>query len=218
MEDPVPTANQADFSQAPPALAYPRPPEVAEFAQALVHTRQTVLPRRLGEPGPSASELQVILKAAAAAPDHHRLMPWRFVLVPAAARARLGDAFAAALVERDACASAEQIAQAREKAERAPLLMLAIVRLADDDGEIPPAERLVSAGCAIQNMLLMAHALGYGAALTSGKAMNSTPLRTLFNLGEHEQALCFLSVGTPLKTKPIPSRPELSRYVSELNI
>ncbi|MBH1965269.1 MAG: nitroreductase [Comamonadaceae bacterium] len=218
MEDPASTANQADFAQASSALAYPRPPEVAEFAQALIHTRQTVLPRRLGEPGPGALELQTILKAAAAAPDHHRLMPWRFVLVPAVARARLGEAFASALAERDPSASAEQIAQAREKAERAPLLMLAIVRGRDEDGEIPPAERLVSAGCAIQNMLLMAHALGYGAALTSGKAMNSTPLRALFNLGENEQALCFVSVGTTIKTKPIPLRPDIGRYVSELTI
>ncbi|MET4576134.1 nitroreductase family protein [Ottowia thiooxydans] len=217
MEDPASTANQADFAETSSALAYPRPPEVAEFAQALIHTRQTILPRRLAGPGPSPSELQVILKAAGAAPDHHRLIPWRFVLVPATSRARLGEAFAAALAERDPSASPEQMAQAYEKAERAPLLMLAIVRITDEDAEIPPAERLVSAGCAIQNMLLMAHALGYGGALTSGKAMNSKPLRTLFDLAEHEQALCFVSIGTTIKTKPIPLRPEVSRYVSELN-
>ncbi|WP_245598218.1 nitroreductase family protein [Ottowia thiooxydans] len=217
MDDRALMANQADLTQVPHAgLAYPRSPEVFELAGALIHTRQTVLPKRLGEPGPQASQLQTILQAAAAAPDHHRITPWRFVVVPAAARSRLGEAFAAALHERDPLASAEQLAQASEKAQRAPVLMLAIARLRDEDDEIPPAERLVSAGCAIQNMLLMAHALGFGTALTSGKAMNSRPLRTLFSLGEHEQALCFISIGTTIKTKPIPLRPEVGSYASEL--
>ena len=49
-------------------------------------------------------------------------------------------------------------------------------------------ERMVSAGCAIQNMLLMATALDFGSALTSGKVLTSGPLRTSLALGEDEQA------------------------------
>lgn len=219
MDDPASTARQADPAQATlfSALEFPRQPEVVELAGALIHSRQTILPKRLGAPGPDDAQLHGILQAAAAAPDHHRLTPWRFVLVPAAARHRLGEAFADALRERDATASADQRAQAAEKAQRAPLLMLAIVRLRDDDLEIPQAERIVSAGCAIQNMLLMAHALGFGAALTSGKAIDSRPLRELFGLGEYEQALCFISMGTVIKAKPVPERPEVSSYVSKLS-
>jgi len=96
------------------------------------------------------------------------------------------------------------------------LLMLAVARLRDDDADIPPHERIVSAGCAIQNLLLMAHALGFGAALTSGKALASAPLRALFGLGEHEQALCFISVGTVTRAKPARERPQPSQYVSTL--
>ena len=39
--------------------------------------------------------------------------------------------------------------------------------------EVPDAERLVSAGCAIQNMLLMATALGFGSALTTANSDRS---------------------------------------------
>ncbi|HRL36064.1 MAG TPA: nitroreductase [Ottowia beijingensis] len=213
MEDPASTAKPADN---PPALGHPRPPEVVELAHALIHTRQTILPKRLAEPGPDAAQLQAILGAAASAPDHHELLPWRFVLVPAGARDRLAEVFAMALVERDASATPQQVAQAREKAYRSPLLLLAVVRLRDDDAEIAPHERIVSAGCAVQNMLLMAHAQGFGGALTSGKALQSAPLRTLFGLKPDEQALCFVNIGTVVKARPVRLRPQAAQYVSTL--
>ena len=213
MEDPASTAKPADN---PPALGHPRPPEVVELAHALIHTRQTILPKRLAEPGPDAAQLQAILGAAASAPDHHELLPWRFVLVPAGARDRLAEVFATALLERDASATPQQVAQAREKAYRSPLLLLAVVRLRDDDAEIEPHERIVSAGCAVQNMLLMAHAQGFGGALTSGKALQSAPLRALFGLQPDEQALCFVNIGTLVKARPVRLRPHAAQYVSTL--
>jgi len=192
-----------------------------ELVKTLIHSRQTLLPRRLAEPGPDDVQLDAILAAAAAAPDHGQLTPWRFVIVPPAARARLGEAFAAALLARDATATPEQVAQAREKAFRAPLLLLAIGRLADEvpTGEgagIDATERLISAGCALQNMLLTAHALGFGAALTSGKALQSEVLRGLFRLSPGERALCFLSVGTVAKPRAVRARPLPASYVSVL--
>ena len=213
MEDPASTAKPADN---PPALGHPRPPEVVELAHALIHTRQTILPKRLAEPGPDAAQRQAILGAAASAPDHHELLPWRFVLVPAGARDRLAEVFATALLERDASATPQQVAQAREKAYRSPLLLLAVVRLRDDDAEIAPHERIVSAGCAVQNMLLMAHAQGFGGALTSGKALQSAPLRALFGLQPDEQALCFVNIGTVVKARPVRLRPQAAQYVSTL--
>ena len=188
----------------------------AEWAAALIHGRRTVLPARLGEPGPGPEQLQRILQAAAAAPDHHDLVPWRFVIVPQAARPRLAEAFVAALRERDPCATPEQLAKARDKAFRSPLLLLAVARLQDDDPEIPPHQRLVSAGCALQNMLLMATALGFGSSLTSGKALAARTFRALFALGEDEEALCFVSVGTTVGPRRNRVRANVERYVSEL--
>nr|WP_309246823.1 hypothetical protein [Ramlibacter montanisoli] len=43
---------------------------------------------------------------------------------------------------------------------------------------------------------MMATALGFGSALTSGKALGSPALRALFALAPEEQALCFISIGT----------------------
>ena len=69
-----------------PLTAAVRPCGSDELAQALIHGRHTVLPRRLGLPGPDAAQTERILGAAASAPDHHTLLPWRFILVPARPR------------------------------------------------------------------------------------------------------------------------------------
>ena len=191
-------------------------PDLAVLTRSLQQSRQTVLPKRLVEPGPDAQQLQLILEAAASAPDHGQVLPWRFVLVQTTARAALGEAFAQALRERDPEATAEQQAQAREKALRAPLLLLAVVDGARGDTHIPLTERLVSAGCAIQNMLLMATALGFGSALTSGQAMDASALRNLFKLGDGERALCFVNIGTAQSRKPPRQRPSVNDYLSTL--
>ena len=115
--------------------------------------------------------------------------------------------FGTALLERDAAATADQVAQACEKAHRAPLLLLLIVDGLRGDADLDLFERIVSAGCAVQNMLLMATALGYGSALTSGKALKSAGLRTLFDLEQGEHALCFVSIGTVQSRKSGRRRP-----------
>lgn len=190
--------------------------EPAAMAAALIQSRQTILPKRLGAPGPTGAELAQILGAAAHAPDHGQLVPWRFVLVPAAARPALAEVFAQALLERDPEASPEQAGQAREKAHRSPVLLLAVVDAQRGDPEVDLAERLVSAGCAVQNMLLMATAQGYGSALTSGKALKAAGLRALFQLLPSEQAVCFISIGTVVSRKAVRVRPAASSYVSTL--
>jgi len=191
-------------------------PDWGAVVSELIWARRTVLPKRLLEPGPNAAQTQTILASAAAAPDHKQLLPWRFILVPADQRATLAEVFASALSERDPLATPEQLGQAREKAFRAPLLVLAVVDGACGDPEVDLNERILSAGCAVQNMLLMATALGFGSALTSGKALKSGALRTRFGLGAGEQALCFISIGTVLAPKPARVRPAVADYVNTL--
>ncbi|TSE32621.1 nitroreductase family protein [Tepidimonas charontis] len=188
----------------------------AAVALEWICTRQTISPKRLVEPGPTAQELDAILRCAAAAPDHGLLRPWRFVIVPAQRRAGLGEVFAAALIDRDPGATLEQIEAAREKAQRAPLLMLVVAQLGAAEPPIPVLERMVSVGAAVQNMLLAAHAMGYGASLTSGQAMTSPRLRALFDLTPGEEAVCFVNIGTVAKRKAARLHPAVESFVSVL--
>lgn len=191
--------------------------DLADTVSALLCSRRTILPKRLAAPGPDTAQLQQILTAAASAPDHGQVRPWRFVMVPDNARAALAQAFADALLERDDQATPEQVLQAKEKAHRSPCLTLVVVNNACGDPDIDLAERLISTGCAVQNMLLVATALGYGSALTSGKALKSAVLRALFGLMDGEHALCFISLGTIQPSKFSPrQRPLVQDYVSTL--
>lgn len=188
-----------------------------EVAQALIGSRQNVSPKRLVEPGPSADQLNALLLLAAAAPDHGQLTPWRFILVPTAQRHRLAEVFALALIDRDPGATLEQIESAREKAHRAPVLMVAVASLGEREPNIPGLERMVSMGAAIQNLLLGAHAMGFGAGITSGQAMTSPRMRELCSLTDGEQAVCCLNLGTIARHKaPSRSRPAPQQILSEL--
>ncbi len=210
-------------------------PALIEFALTLMHSRRNILPLHLEEPGPNAQQLEDILGAAAAAPDHRQLLPWRFVVVPNAQRARLAEVFGQALLDRDPNATAEQIKQAREKAYRSPFLMLAIAKLIGQpeperaatahatphfsaaEPEVNDGQRLVSLGCAIQNIILSAHACGFGTGLTSGQALSSPGLRALFELKPYEQAVCCINLGSVSKNQPGRLRPSVADYVSELS-
>ncbi|HMO45714.1 MAG TPA: nitroreductase [Rubrivivax sp.] len=184
---------------------------VFAMAQAMITSRQNVSPKRLIAPGPSAEQLDELLALAAAAPDHGLLQPWRFIVVPIEQRHRLAEVFALALIDRDPGATLEQIEAAREKAHRAPLLLVAIACLGKREPDIPPLERMVSMGAAIQNLLLGAYALGYGAGLTSGQAMASPRMYSLCGLSAGEAPVCCVNIGTVAKRKafarlrPMPS-------------
>lgn len=196
-------------------LAMPQPDATA-WADALIHSRRTTLPKRLCGPGPDAAQRTAILAAAAAAPDHGQLLPWRFIEVPDTQRDRLADAFAHALLARDPAVGTEDLEQAREKAHRAPWLLLAVCRARGGDPEVPAQERVLSAGAALQNMLLLATAMGLGSGLTSGKALSSAPLRVLFGLHADEDALCFINIGHVREARKPRPRPPVDAYFSRL--
>ena len=199
---------------APSAAPAVEDPEVVALAEALIHSRRHRSARRLRLPGPDGAQLARIVAAAAAAPDHGRLTPWRFVLVPAERRAALGELFAQALRERDPQADELACGDAREKALRGPVLIVCVVDLGPRELEVPAEERLVSLGCALQNMMLTAHAMGFGSGLLAGKALGSAALRQGFGLGVDERAVCFLAIGSVDGGPPAGVRPAPERYVT----
>lgn len=204
-----------------PASSEPSAPPVDNekfhAVQALISSRGNVSPRRLAEPGPSAQQLEDLLSLCAAAPDHGLLTPWRFIIVPTEQRHRLAEAFALALIDRDPGATLEQIEAAREKAHRAPLLLLAIACLGPREPNTPNLERMVSMGAAIQNLLLGAQAMGFSGGLTSGQAMTSARLHELCGLANGEVPVCCINLGTLTKHKDSPRiRPQPSQFSHKL--
>lgn len=191
-------------------------PSLNDDYWSAVAARRHVSLRRLVAPGPDAAQLQRIVETAAHAPDHGLLLPWRFVLIGQERRAALGEVFAEALLQRDPDCGAEALASARAKAFHAPCLLVAVARDNPDAKAIPKSEKLVSLGCAIQNVLVGAQALGFASGLASGNAMDSAGMRRLLRLDAREQAICFIGVGTAAAHKAPRARPGIDQFFSVL--
>jgi len=159
--------------------------------------RRTVPPARMTGPGPDAAALERMFAAAAAAPDHGRLRPWRFLLVEGEARRALGELFARGLAEDDPDLDPAELARQREAPLRAPVIVLAIAVLDPDHPKIPEIEQIAAAAAAIQNLLLAAHALGFAGKWTTGRPAYSEGVRRGLGLGPNERILGILYLGTP---------------------
>lgn len=182
----------------------PEPFDPVAFTLELIASRHSVSPKKLVDPGPTEAQLRQMIAAAACAPDHRELAPWRLLRIAPAQRARLAELFEAALHERDPDADAAARADARAKADRAPTLLLAVVRLAPAHDDVVDTERYVTLGAGLMNLLLAAHAMGFGAMLTSGRALRSAAFARDAGLASDERPVCFVSIGTATAARRRP--------------
>lgn len=170
-------------------------------------SRHSVSPKRVIKPGPTAGQLHNLMAAAAAAPDHGKLRPWRFVEFPESSRAALADVFEMALQERRPNADFDARSRAREKASRAPLLLGLVLKL-NRTADVPNVDdQMASGGAALQNVLLAAHSMGFGARALSGQAVRTTVFRNALNLTDDEIFLCFIAIGTATSAPRRNARP-----------
>ncbi|SLN74786.1 NAD(P)H nitroreductase [Oceanibacterium hippocampi] len=166
---------------------------------------------RLTEPGPDDDALSTILGAAMTAPDHGRLRPWRFLVFRGEGLVRLGDIFAEAHAARDPDALPAAVEKARGKPLRAPVV-IAVIAKVQENGKIPAVEQVLSAGAAAQNMLLAAHALGWGAMWRTGAPAYDETVRRALSVNGAEAIVGYLYLGTP-KGEAAPERPDPAEFV-----
>ncbi len=148
----------------------------------------------LVEPGPTDSELSLILAAGASVPDHGRLRPYRFVVVRGDARRRFGEALAAAA----ASAGADDVTIA--KALRKPFLgptLVVIIAAPQPHPTVPDWEQVACATLTGYAMELAADTLGIGSVWKSGRHLDEPPVRRVLDLSEHERTLGWVVLGRP---------------------
>ena len=178
----------------------------------LLLTRRSGKPREMVAPGPDAGELATILQAAARVPDHGKLAPWRFVVVPADRRERLADVLVAALAAEKPEAGVMEIEAARGFAHQAPVLV--VVLSSPKTMPVPLWEQELSAGAACMQLLNAAHAIGYvGGWLTTWAAFSPAVLAA-FGTAE-ERIAGFIFLGSPGKAAEERPRPAMEAVVSD---
>lgn len=149
--------------------------------------------KHLVEPGPDDAALALMAEAALHAPDHAELVPFRFVVVRGAARARPAALFEAAA--RDAGKDDAGARLDAERAARAPVTVALLARIDHGHPLVPAHEQWVAVGGALANYLNAAHALGFAGKMLSGAKVRHPALQAAF-CGAGEMLVGWLALGT----------------------
>jgi nitroreductase len=182
-------------------------------ALSLLQQRHSVPSRQLGEPAPDENTLRALLEAAIRVPDHGKLVPFRLIRLQGAAKLRFGEHLA-----HMAIGNHPEFSEAKRDKERlrytfAPLVLVVVARI-DPDSKVPPIEQKLSAGCVAHNLLLGAHALGFGAQWLTGWAAYDRDVAVLLGLAQDEHVIGFIHLGTPSIDTPDRDRPALDTVLS----
>ena len=190
--------------------------------------------RRFKPEVPDRALIERLLEAAVSAPSASNKQPWRFVVV--ASRAVIASLAAAA---REAVEEIARHVEPRSEAafraygsyftrfEAAPVVIVALFRsltvlsdLVDDRlpdgarariGAMEERSGLIGVAMALQNLLLMAHAMGLGASGMTGPLVAADRFRTLLEVPPSWEIAALVPVGFPAEAPPAPPRKPVGR-------
>ena len=186
-------------------------------ALQLLRSRRSIKPVELVGPAPSADEIDTLLTIASRVPDHGKLVPWQFIIFEGDGRIRAGESIAQAFRRKYPEATAEQVEVERRRLARAPLV-IAVVSRAGPHVKIPEWEQVLSAGAAAMNLVLAAHALGYGANwMTEWYAYDRGVLDSL-GLAPNERIAGFVHIGRLSEVPADRPRPPLSEIAIRFGV
>ncbi len=160
---------------------------------------------------PSRGQIERLLAAATHAPNHHKVQPWKFIVLAGSAREETGALMAASLAGRLEDTSSEK-AQAmlnkeRNKLMRSPVVIVVAAEIPHQPNVLE-IENIEATAAAVQNMLLAGEEMGLACMWRTGDAAYDARVKQWLGLAPEEHIVSFLYVGFPaiphLERKPIP--------------
>jgi len=202
--DPIPPA---------PEFGEPCPPEASPDTLALLARRRSSSAQMLGPPGPTAAQLDDLIRLAARVPDHGKLNPWRFVVMEGAPKAEL-VARLAALAERQDNPTKAKAALA--KLSEPPTTVMVV--FSPKPPVKPLWEQELSAGAVCMSFLIAAEAMGFGANWITDWYAYDDAARPWLGLKDGEQVAGFIHLGQPAEPPLERVRPDLALLTSRLDL
>jgi nitroreductase len=169
-----------------------------------IHKRQTQ-----GKVKPDAlprETIEELLHAAVQAPNHHKVRPWRFIVLTGEGRKKLGDVMAASQMDRKPDLPPEAFDKTRALPLRAPVVIAVGVDKPSED-KVIEIENVSAASAACQNILLAAHALGLGAIWRTGEWARDAKVKEFLGLSPDQHIVGFIYIGIPEFTPNPHPRP-----------
>lgn len=181
----------------------------------LLKTRTSPKAQDLAPPAPTEAQLNEMLTIAARVPDHGRMQPWRFIVLPKETRGALVEKLVANFRAGNPDAADAEADKQRLRFGGSPLIVT-VVSKTSPNPKVPEIEQLLSAGAACMNLLNAAHAMGFGANWLTGWAAFDKSSKALFGLADNERIVGFIHIGTVKGEAFQRPRPDLSQIVSRL--
>ncbi len=161
---------------------------------ALTAITQRVSVAQLTGPGPTQEQVELLYQAAFRAPDHAWMRPWRYLTVRGQGLVALGEVFAEAGLKKNPDLDDVKIAKLKNMPQRAPLMIIAIVNI-QEDNKIPELEQRLAVGAGIQNILTASYSMGLGAIWRTGEMAYDIHVKKSLGLHGNEEILGFIYLG-----------------------
>ena len=140
--------------------------------------------------------IEKLLSAAVQAPNHHKVRPWRFVVLTGEGRDRLGEVMAASQRDRKPDLPPEAFDKTRALPLRAPVV-IAVGADKPAEANIIEIENVSAASAACIIILLAAHALGLGAIWRTGEWASDPKVKKFLGFEADQHIVGFIYVGYP---------------------
>ncbi|EHD14427.1 hypothetical protein CIN_03590 [Commensalibacter intestini A911] len=170
----------------------------------------------LKEPAPNDQQLHQILSVAMRAPDHGRLRPWRFVVIPKQNRAEWLQSVELSMKKPEYDYPASYLQKVQHNFSCAPMVIALGMRQITENTSVSVDEQLMAASSAVMNMLNAVHALGFAAKWITGPIANKDIVEGL-GFQEPYRMLGFLFIGTLCEAEEAPPRVAVDDYVAVWN-
>ncbi len=176
-----------------------------------IHARRTI--KRFTDRAVTRDEIESLLAAATAAPNHRLTNPWRFYVLGPEARYAYGEALgnrkARKLEDPEA---ARKLRETVAGEHRALPAMIALAVVTSENPEIRE-EDYAAAMMGVQNLMLAAVEMGLGSAIRTGAVMDDPAARAAAGVREGERIVAIINVGEPAEV-PAPKTREPASSVT----
>lgn len=162
----------------------------------------------------SREEIESVLAAAVAAPNHRLTQPWRFyVLGPEARQAYglvLGGRKARKIEDPDAARAMRETVAAEHRA----LPGMLVVAVVNNDNPETREEDYAATMMAIQNLSLAAVGLGLGTHMKTGAVMSDPAARAASGVKDNERIVAVVNIGEPAEVPPAKPREPATAFTT----
>lgn len=161
-------------------------------------------------------EIEPLLAAAVAAPNHRLTQPWRFYVLGPEARRAYGETLGSRKAKKVEDPLAAQAVIDKVAATEAALPAMLAVSMTLDENAETREEDYAATMMAIQNLLLAAEARGLGTHLRSGAVMDDPRTRAAIGVPAGERIVATIQLGEPAATPEAKERRPASEVTTWL--